>query len=239
MDLFEFTEMLRRQRRILVAGAILIVGVVVAFGFDYDDGIRFRAQPRSESAIQMAVVPANFDSLASTLLNSGEVAGTAALYATILATPETAAEISEGSGVQLLEALAVTATGRDGFIGVKATAADPEGAKQAALFSFAWLEQRLAAPVTIVRPNQPLVEPTESILDQDGKFVGDIRLEASRAFAETAPGLWIGLATEQTVVRASLADAGGEVSEFTAVLEPDSDMVISLEDVFGDRKSNV
>ena len=234
MDLFEFTEMLRRRARLVIAGAIVIVGLVIAFGFDYDDGVHFRAKPRAESSIQMAVVPAEFDSLASTLSNSGAVAGTAALYATILSSPETAAEITEGSGVKLLETLTITTTGRDGFIGVKATAEDPEGAKAAALYSFTWLEERLAAPLTIVRLNEPILEAApESILDDDGEFVGAIRLEASPAFIETATGLWIGITTEDSALTVSLADAGGQVSEYMAKLKPDSDMVISLEDVFG------
>jgi hypothetical protein len=65
--------------------------------------------------------------------------------------------------------------------------------------------------------------------------VGTIRLDASPSFAETATGLWISVATVDSVATVSLADAAGQSLEHIAVLEPDSDMVISLEDVFGNQ----
>ncbi len=236
MDLFEFTEALRRQKWILIIGGLLIVGLIAYLGFDYKNGIDFRAKPRYESSIQIAVVPADFDSLASTFPNARTMAGTASLYAALLASPETAVEISEGSGVELLNTLAVTTTGRDGFIDVKATARDATGATSAALYSFTWLEQRITAPPSIVRLDQQEVEPTPPpVPDKNGPFMGTIRLQASPAFAETAIGLWVGLTTSDSVVTVSLADAGERISEFTALLEPDSEMVVSLEDVFGNE----
>jgi hypothetical protein len=164
------------------------------------------------------------------------MAGITALYATLLASPEAAIEISEESGVELLATLMVTTTGRDGFIHVKATAGDPEGATKAALYSFTWLEQRLVAPPSVVRLDQSEVEPAPlSVLDEKGQFLSTIRLEASPVFTETAASLWIGLTTSESVITVSLADAGEQMSEYATVLEPDSEMTISLEDVFGNE----
>ena len=71
MGVFEFTEALRRQKKILIIGAILIVGFVVFLGFDFDDGFGFKAKPRYESTIQIAVVPSDLESLAEPLPNPG------------------------------------------------------------------------------------------------------------------------------------------------------------------------
>jgi hypothetical protein len=232
MDLFDFTEALRRRKRLLIIGTILIIGFVLYTGFDFSNGIALRAKPRYESSIQIAVVPADLDSLAESLPNPGAMAGTASLYANLLSTPEATAEIMEETGARLVESLTVATTGRDGFIGVRATARDPEGAKQAALYSFTWLDQRLADPLAIVRVEQP-EEISPSILDEDGRFEGTVRVEASPAFAETAAGTWISLATGDAPVTFSLADAAVQPAERETVLEPDSDLLIALEDVLG------
>jgi hypothetical protein len=232
MDLFDFTEALRRRKWLLIVGTILIIGFVLYTGFDFSDGISLRAKPRYESSIQIAVVPADLDSLADTLPNPGAMAGTAGLYANLLSTPEASAEIMDEAGVQLVERLTIGTTGRDGFIGVKATARDPEQAKRAALQSFTWLDERIADPLAIVR----LVETEEitpSILDDDGRFVSAIRVGASPAFAETATGIWVSVTTAETPVTFSLADAAVNPTEQVTYLEPDSEMVIALEDIRG------
>ena len=234
MDVFEFTEALRRQKKLLIVGAILIIGLVAYTGFDFDDGVSFRAKPRYESSIQIAVVPDDLDSLTDPLPNPGAMAGTAGLYATLLSTPEATAEIMDETGVQLVERLVVVTTGAEGTLGVKATARDPDGARLAALHSFAWLEQRLADPLAIVRLERT-EEVAPSILGEDGRFSGAIRVEASPAFAETATGTWVSLTTAERPVTFSLADAATSPAEQAGVLEPDSDMEIALEDVFGNQ----
>jgi hypothetical protein len=234
MDLYEFTEILRRQKMLFIGGILLLVSLIAFLSFEYDSGFRFRFQSRYESSIQMAVVPAGFDSLGNTLPNVAAMAGTTSLYATLLKLPETADEISAESGTQLLNVLEVTTSGRDGFIGVTATAADEKGATDAALYSFTWLENRISAPPSVVRVDQS--EPEDvvvPVLDETGQFLGTIRLDASPAFADSAIGLWVSLSTADSTITVSLADAADGTSEFAAQLEPNSNMVIALEDVFG------
>ena len=233
MDLYEFTEILRRQKVLFIGGILLLVSLIAFLSFEYDGGFRFRFGSRYESSIQMAVVPAGFDSLGNALPNVGAMAGTSSLYATLLNLPETADEISAESGTQLLDVLEVTTSGRDGFIGVTATAADEEGAIDAALYSFNWLENRISAPPSIVG-----VEPEDVVaplLDETGQFMGIVRLEASPVFADSAIGLWVSLSTADPPITVSLADAAVAGSEFAAQLEPNSNMVIALEDVFGNE----
>jgi hypothetical protein len=240
MNLFEFSELLRRQKKLLIAGATIIVLLVAFMSFEYDNGVRLRAQPRYESSIQMAVVPAGFESLGSALPNVGAMSGTAVLYATLLASQEAAINISQGSGVFLLDTLQVTTSGDDGFIDVKATASDPESAILAALYSFEWLKDRVSAPPSIVRPSGQDVEVEDPlILDENGQFVGSMRIEASPAFADTATGLWIGLTTPESAITLSLADAGERVYEYAGLLEPGTEMTITLQDVFGNELDSV
>jgi capsular polysaccharide biosynthesis protein len=150
MDLYEFTEILRRQKVLFISGILLLVSLIAFLSLEYDGGFRLRFESRYESSIRMAVVPASFDSLGNTLPNVAAMAGTTSLYATLLNLPETADEISTESGTQLLNVLEVTTSGRDGFIGVTATAADKEDAIDAALYSFTWLENQISAPPSIV-----------------------------------------------------------------------------------------
>jgi hypothetical protein len=164
------------------------------------------------------------------------MSGTAVLYATLLASQEAAVDISQGSGVFLLDTLQVTTSGNDGFIDVKATASDPEAAILAALYSFEWLKDRVSAPPSIVRPGDRDADVEDPpILDENGQFVGTMRIEASPAFADTATGLWVGLTTSESAITLSLADAGERVYEYAALLAPGTEMTISLEDVFGNR----
>ena len=236
MDLYEFTEILRRQKVLFIGGILLLVSLIAFLSFEYDGGFRFRFGSRYESSIQMAVVPAGFDSLGNTLPNVAAMAGTTSLYATLLNLPETADEISAESGTQLLDVLEVTTSGRDGFIGVTATAADEEGAIDAALYSFNWLENRISAPPSIVGVDRSEPEDVVApLLDETGQFMGIVRLEASPAFADSAIGLWVSLSTADSPITVSLADAAVGASEFAAQLEPNSNMVIALEDVFGNE----
>jgi hypothetical protein len=234
MDLYEFTEILRRQKVLFIGGILLLVSLIAFLSFEYDSGFRLRFQSRYESSIRMAVVPASFDSLGNTLPNVAAMAGTTSLYATLLSLPETADEISTETDIQLLNVLEVTTSGRDGFIGVTATAADAAGAIDAALHSFTWLENRISDPPSIVGVDRS--EPEEllaPLLDETGQFLGTIRLDASPAFADSAIGLWVSLSTADSTITVSLADAAGGTSEFAAQLEPGNNMVIALEDVFG------
>jgi hypothetical protein len=153
----------------------------------------------------------------------------------MLSSPEATAEIMKETGVQLVERLVVATTGRDGFLGVRATAREPEGARKAVLHSFTWLEQRLTDPLAIVRIENEPPDAPPSILDGDGRFEGKINVDTSPAFAETATGIWMSVDTAEAPVTFSLADAAFSTTERTAILEPDSDVLISLEDVFGNR----
>jgi hypothetical protein len=226
--------MLRRQKWLLIVGGVLIVGLIVFMSVEYNSGFRLRSQTRYESSIQMAVVPEDFDSLANALSNVGAMAGTTALYATLLSSSEAAVEISEESGVVLLDTLRVTTSGRDGFMDVKATAGDAEGAITAALHSFEWLERRIVAPPSIVRLGDPPVA-----VAAEASFVGTLRLEASPSFVATASTLWIRLTTSGSEVLLSLADAGTGTSEHTVLLEPEGEVVVALEDVHGDELDSV
>lgn len=234
MNVYEFTQALWRQKWLLLAGGILIVAAIFMVGFEFDGGVKLRAQPKYESTIQMAVVPADLETLTGTISDSGGMAGTASLYGTLLASPQAALEIQQASGVQLLD-FAVQASGRDRFIFVTATAEEYAAATAAALQSYTWLQERLTDPLAIARIGG---DPTpQSILDDEGRFTGSLRLDVSPAFADGATGLWLSVQTApDSEVTASLADAALTLdSSYRTSLEPGGEMVLVLEDVFGNE----
>lgn len=234
MNVYEFTQALWRQKWVLLVGGILIAAAIFMVGFEFDGGVRLRAQPKYESTIQMAVVPADLETLTGTISDSGGMAGTASLYGTLLASPQASLEIEQASGVQLLD-FSVQASGRDRFIFVTATAEEYSGATTAALQSYTWLQERLTDPLAIARIGG---DPTpQSILDEEGRFTGSLRLDVSPAFADGATGLWLSVQTApDSEVTASLADAALTLdSSYRASLEPGGEMLLVLEDVFGNE----
>lgn len=232
MNVYEFTQALWRQKWLLLVGSVLAIAAIIMVSLDFDGGVNLRSQPRYESTIQMAVVPADLESLTGTISDSGGMAGTASLYATLLASPQASSEIAEAAGVDLVD-FSVQASGRDRFILVMAAAEVYDDATAAALQSYTWLQERLADPLTIARVGG---DPTpRSILDGEGRFNGSVNLDVSPAFADGATGLWLSVTTAtDSEITASLADAAlAADSTYAAVLEPGGEILVVLEDVFG------
>jgi hypothetical protein len=231
MDIYEFTQALWRRKWLLLIGFGLLMLIVVRMAYDFSTG-EMRSIPKFEATVNMAVVPADSDSL---LLNVGpdNFAAQASIFSTLLSSVEAPYEIEQQQGVPVL-GLAVYSTGRDRFFQVTATSDSPEGAVAAAMGSFHWLEQRLAQPF-LVTTTPTVAEEAPGLLDADGRFRGEVVVTLDHALAADSEGLWMVVTTELDESFAfRLSDAEVEASSvFTSLLAPGRPVNVAIEDSVG------
>jgi hypothetical protein len=230
MDIYEFTLGLWRQRRLLVIGfVVLFIAILLALFEVGSDGIRSRITPKYQASIDLVVVPAELESLTSASVSSGSP-GAAELYGELLMSLEAERQIEETHGIDLLNPLEVRVATRSPFIRVTATTDSPDGAVEGVLGAFRWLESRLAEPPVLA--NIPVAEPSEepTILDEEGKFLGVVRLEVDRSYALVGSDLAIVVSNFRgDEFAVPLSEAARELGTRTSYVRPESELIISLE----------
>jgi len=232
MDIYEFSQVLWRRKWILLAGFVALLVVVGALALDFSDGIKLRSDPKFEAQVQMAVVPEVFESLSQDL-GGDSLSASANMFSSLLASPQAALEIQESEGVPVV-ALEVITSDRDRFFWVTALSTTPDGAVEAALGSFQWLEQRLRRP--LLRTSVPTTSrPPKALLDDEGKFRSSVVLDLDHALATDTDGLWLVAQTDPNDEFAfRLADAADDTSaEYTSLLTPGEPISLVLEDAAG------
>lgn len=228
MDIYEFTQALRRQWKLLLVGFLGLSLAVFAFVFEVTRigdrfSLQYRIPPKYESSIGMVVVPADLDSLASRSV-AGGFDGPAQVYSQLLETPEAARQIEETQGIELLDTLVATSTPDTSFITVTATSDTPEGAVAGAMGAFRWLEGRLAEPPVVAQ----LPEPDPAIVQE--AFFGSLLVNMARLYATADPGLTLVVRNFQDdEVAVSVQAAAGGLEPQLAYLKPDSQLIVSVE----------
>ncbi len=226
MDIYEFSQALRRQWKLLLIGFLsLIVGVFAAiFEVSRVDGslsFESRITPKYESSVEMVVVPAGLESLASRAVAGGSDAA-AQVYVQMLSTPEAARQVEETQGIELIDTLAAKAA--DSFISVTAISNTPDGATAGALGAFRWLERRLAEPPVIAQLPEQEPDPVPE------EFLGSLLVEVDRLYVTADPGLTLVIANFQgDEVATSLQAAAGDVEPQLIYLKPESTLSLSVE----------
>lgn len=228
MDIYEFSQALRRQWKMLVIGFLALVAGVFAAVFEVSrvDGsfsLESRITPKYESSVEMVVVPAGLESLASRAVAGGSGAA-AQVYAQMLSTPEAAGQVEETQGIELIDTLQANAA--DSFINVTAISDTPEGAAAGALGAFRWLERRLAEPPVLAQ----LPEDAEEQFGGPEEFLGSLLIDVDRLYATADPGLTLVIGNFQgDEVALSLQGAAGDVEPRLTYLMPASTLTLSVE----------
>lgn len=228
MDIYEFTQALRRQRRLLLVGFVGLGLVVFALLFEVTRGadgwsLESRIPPKYESSIEMVVVPEGLESLASKSV-AGGFDGPAQVYSQMLETPEAARQIEEAQGIELLDTLVATTAPDTSFITVTATSDTREGAVAGAMGAFRWLEGRLAEPPVMAQLPEP-----EPAAVQDA-FLGSLLVNLDRLYATADPGLTLVVSNFQgDEVAVAVQAAAGGLEPQLATLKPESQLTVSVE----------
>ena len=238
MDIYEFTQALGRQKRLLLVGFALLLAFVVALSVDFSDGVGLRSSAKYEATVDMAVVPRGFESLTQDL-GANNLAGPATLFASLLASPQVALEIEEQESVSILE-MEVVASGRDRFLYATVLSETPDGAVAASLGSFRWLRDRLAEPI-FPAPAPAEIIALPPLLNADGQFRPVVRFDLDHALEDGTEGIWLVASTDVGDDYAfRLTDSASETPvEFSPLLSPGSTMSLVLENSVGARLDSV
>jgi len=232
MDIFDFTQALWRQRKMLIFGFIALMAGIFFLVFEVgEDGIQQRVTPKYVAQVMMAVVSTELESLTD-ISGVSNFSSIADLYAELLRAPEALRQIQEDQDVTFVEPMEVGGSSGSSFINVSVTADTPEGAQRGALGAFYWLEDRLTQPPNLADIPVEGLDLTE-VLDEEGKFLGQVRLSFDRQFI--ADDMFL-------VITNSLGDAAAVpmgaivgVSVHQAYLVPGSPLEISIENEQGVR----
>jgi hypothetical protein len=226
VDIYQFTRALRKQWKLLLVGFIGLGWAVFALLFEVtrDGGewsFEYRIPPKYESTIEMVVVPAGLESLASRSVAVG-FDGPAQVYSQMLQTPEAARQIEETQGIELLDTL--VATPESSFITVTATSSTPEGAVAGAMGAFRWLEGRLAEPPVMAQ----LPDPDPAVVQAE--FLGSLVVNLDRLYAAADPGLTLVVGNyQEDEVAVSVQEAAGGLDPQLAYLKPASQLTLTVE----------
>lgn len=235
MDIFDFLSALRRQRRTLTLGALVLIAAVFTMTFKFgDDGIESRIDPKFEAVLQMAVVPAEVETLADSEM-SEDLSRTAVVYSQLLQSAEAAREIQDAQDVELTDELVVNVTSGTGIMEVLATATTQEGAARAALGSFFWLEGRLAKPLVLAAvPAATTTTIASPLANSSGTFLSEIQLDVDASYASADRELFLGISTPtDTGFSLPLQDAAFAQQSFPVFLSNGDTVTITLQTTLG------
>lgn len=226
MDIYEFSQALRRQWKLLVIGSLsLVVGVLVAVfevkSVNGETTFESRITPKYESTIEMVVVPAGLESLSSRDVAGGSGAA-AEVYSQMLETPEAARQIEETQDITLIETL--SANSADSFMTVTAISDTAEGAAAGALGAFRWLEGRLADPPILAQLPEP------ETIEVPEEFLGTVLVEVDRLYSTADPELTLVMGDPQgNEFAVSLEGASGQIESQVTRIRPGSPLEMTVE----------
>ncbi len=228
LDVYEFTQALRRQRRLLIIGAVLLlVGTFLLTFKPSANGLEPRIGPRYETSVRMVVTDGGIDTLAKATSGGEAMAQTAGFFQTLLMGPDAVRDIAAATGVGIHE---FQATNAGAMMTVRTVADTPEGAVATAMGAYDWLTERLDEPLELIDVTPTTEAP--SLLDEEGRIDAAVLLDVSPAFAEDTD-LWVTMAIDGAQFKsASLADAALEDVTVPSVnIRPGSELTLQLEDV--------
>lgn len=232
MDIYDFTQALWRQRKMLIVGFIALIMGIFFLVFEVgEDGIQQRVTPKYVAQVRMAVVSAELESLTD-ISGVSNFSSIADLYAELLRAPEALRQIQENQNVTFLEPMEVGSSSGSSFINVSVTSDTPEGAQRGALGAFYWLADRLTQPPNLADIPVEGLDLTE-VLDDEGKFLGQVRLSSDRQFI--ADDMFLVITNSLGDAAAVPMDAIAGVSVHQAYLVPGSPLEISIENEQGVR----
>ncbi|MDH3469953.1 MAG: hypothetical protein OEM94_01415 [Acidimicrobiia bacterium] len=229
MNVFDFTEALRRQRRFLVIGLVVVLLPIFLLSFTVSDGKpTFRIGPDYESTVQFAVAPAGVESLAQADLNPGDLTLPAGLYAELIKSDAFVDALFEQDGIRLTDDIKVELADAAPVISATFTTATRSEATAASLAAFEWLEGRLSDQLVVA--DAPVSPTTVAVIDVTRPFASRLDIEVATGLGLKPSDLFlivdIGSGTEIAV---PLARNAGSALEINTTLSPAMTVRLTLE----------
>lgn len=229
VTIYELTQAMRRYRRLIFIGLGVLVAFVLVISFTFEDGgIAWRGGQKWEAGFQISVVTPGEESL-SQPEDSGNLSGTAAVYADLLTTGEAAEAVGEMSGYKLGEAINAGTPRASSVISGTVIGPSEELAIVASQNSFVWLSQKIQQPLDAL----PAVATTTTVppsVSLEGPFVSTLSVEVDASLAEVPPDLFVLIdAGQNQPVAIPVAERANNTVEAGAVLEAGGSLQMRIE----------
>lgn len=181
MNIYEFVEVLRRQKWLLAIGGGMLVLLVTA--------VWLSIAPKYTATARLVVAEAGITDLTDAGLATSDYVRIAEIYGDLLSSTEAEEEIAATAGIEI-EDLRVTTSDRTSLLELAVDSPTSEGAEAAALGGFAWLQERLRqAPEVVITPSDNADIPPV-VVDPAGRLDVDVELEVESLYTDVDPRLW-------------------------------------------------
>ena len=219
MNIYEFVEVLRRQKWLLaIGGGILILLVAGAW---------LSVAPKYSATLRLIVVEEGVTDLTDAALASSDFFRIAAIYGGLLSSTEAREEIATQEGIEI-EDLRVTTSDRTSSLEMVVDSPTPEGAVAGALGGFSWLTERIRQSSEIeLAPVENTTIPPVAV-DVTGPLVVDMEIEVEPLYADIDPTLWFEVDTlggDRFATPLTLLEPG---MSFEAVIDSTAGVVVSI-----------
>ena len=228
MNIFEFSQALRRQRRLLWMGLVVVLVPVFLLSFTVSDGKpAFRIGPDYESTVQIAVAPADIESLAQADLSPDDLTLPTGLYAELIKSGALV-DALELEGIHLEDDVDVQVAGDAPVISATFTAGTSSQARAASLAVFQWLEDRLSDQLVVA--DVRTTPTTVAVVDVSRPFDSRLNIVVATGLGSIPSDLFLlvdlGGGTEIAV---PIARNAGSALEINTSLSPTLTVRLSLE----------
>jgi hypothetical protein len=181
MNIYEFVEVLRRQKWLLAIGGGMLILLVT--------GVWLSIAPKYTATARLVVAEAGITDLTDAGLATSDFVRIAEIYGDLLSSTEAEEEIASTEGIDI-EDLRVTTSDRTSLLELAVDSPTSKDATAGALGGFSWLQERLRqSPEVVITPvDNSDIPPV--VVDPAGLLDVDVELEVESLYSDVDPGLW-------------------------------------------------
>jgi hypothetical protein len=219
MNIYEFVEVLRRQKWLLAIGGGMLILLIT--------GVWLSIAPKYTATARLVVAEAGITDLTDAGLAASDFARIAEIYGGLLSSTEAKEEIANSEGIEI-EDLRVTTSDRTSAFALEVDSPTPDGAVAGALGGFSWLQERLRqSPEVVITPSEDTNIPPV-VVDPAGLLDVDVELEVESLYTDVDPQLWFEIDTfegESFAMPLALLESG---MSFDSTVDTDGSLAVRI-----------
>ena len=230
MTIYDLTEALKRHKVFLIVSFSLLILIVLAATFTISDGsLSWRASPRYEATIKIAVVDPNAASLTTqSEAGNSDLEAAAAVYAALIETDEAAIAIGTASGFELDDPVETNVDQQAPVISATVVGPTPEAAIEGAKNVFTWLASKLKEPLVTAQLSTPTTTQPP-LVELTGEFESAMSIAIAEGASSGNDTLFLEVDNgRDNPTTVPYSDSAGSVFTTNATLGPTVSLVFAL-----------
>lgn len=235
MNVYDFVQALRRQRRFILIGLFILVAGVVGFVFKLDNGLAWRIGPRYEATVRVLVAPVGTTTMSATDFGPGDFRESAAVFAALMESSEAITAVQQENGFKIDEITTLVSEDAPAItLSVIMSTADQAVAAATGLVD--WLEVRLQEPIRVFDTSTTTTSTT--IVDISSSFGSFVSVTVAPSVVAEFGDLFFDINAGGSAQSFGLrALDSGDALELPMTLSPTMALLVSIQNPQADRLS--